>query len=231
MSAEINEVLDGFRRFDVRVQPEQIEQFADYLSLLERWNRAVSLTAIRERPTVVLRHFVEPAMALSLLDGAGPTLLDVGAGAGIPGVPFKILQPDKRLILVESNQRKADFLCELAETLALDDVHVIAGRFEAQLTSLGEDTDLGAVNVLTARAWSDWAGLLGVGPRLMHPGARAILFIGQEQLREVNRHLGSGAAVSSGPWNAASRAGWRTRRVLKLPHLRHGVVMSLELPA
>ncbi|MFQ5743056.1 MAG: 16S rRNA (guanine(527)-N(7))-methyltransferase RsmG [Acidobacteriota bacterium] len=225
-------VAAAFRKWRVPLEPEQAGTLGIYLELLEHWNEAVSLTSIRDRPMAILRHFVEPAMSLPLLGGAGPILLDAGSGAGIPGLPLKVLDPDRVCRLVESNGRKATFLREVVETLGLEGVEVIEGRLE-ELVGCGRLST--PVHLLTARAWSGWGGLLGLGARLMVPGGRAVIFVGEETLRALRRHLGAGAeqvpvAATEDDWAPATRAGWRIRRVLPLPHLDRGWVVALELP-
>jgi 16S rRNA G527 N7-methylase RsmG len=104
----------------------------------------------------------EPAMAMSLLGGAGPVILDAGSGGGFPGLPFKILDREREVVLIEASGKKATFLREVVETLELEGVRIIEGRFEDELAGGALETP---VNVLTARAWTGWAGLLGLGAR------------------------------------------------------------------
>lgn len=224
------EIRQTFRRWRQPLDSEQAERFAVYLELLERWNREINLTAIRDRQSAILRHFVEPAMALQLLTGAGPVLLDAGSGLGVPGLPLKILAPERRCILVESSHKKATFLKEVVDELGIDDVDVMDGRFEEFIVS-GELAP--PVHVLTARAWSAWGELLGVGAGLMAPGGRAILFVGEETLRALRRHLAATPDVTATrdpEWQPAARAGWSIRRVFPLPHMDTASVVSLELP-
>lgn len=230
--ALVDAFRSAFRERRLPLEPEQAEAMAIYLQLLERWNTTLNLTTIRERPAAILRHFVEPAMALPLLSGAGPVLLDAGSGAGIPGLPLKILDPDRSCILVEANGKKATFLREVIDALGLEDVEVLPARLE-ELVVAGElDTP---INVLTARAWSGWGDLLGLAARLMVPGGRAIVFVGEQTLRALRRHLGTGPQpppTGGDPaWVPAARAGWQIRRVLPLPHLDRSSIVALQLPA
>ena len=226
-AAEIGAV---FRKWCLPLETGQAQAFALYLQLLERWNKTTNLTSIRERRAAILRHFAEPAMAMQLLGGAGPQILCAGSGAGIPGLPFKILDPERSCQLVEANGKKATFLREVVEQLGLDGVDVLEGRFEEMIAS---QTLEPPVHVLTARAWSGWGGLLGLGAGLMVPGGRAVIFVGEDTLRALRRYLqvGPGVPPTNNPeWSAAAHAGWGVRRILNLPHLDHGYVVSLELP-
>ena len=165
---------------------------------------------------------------MQLLGGAGPIILDAGSGGGFPGLPFKILDPQRDCYLIEANGKKATFLREVVETLELEGVEVVEGRFE-ELLARGE---IGPpVHVLTARAWSGWAALLGLAAGLMVPGGRAVIFVGEETLRALRRYLGGGGPPTENPeWAPAARAGWSIRRILSLPHLDQGFAVSLELP-
>ncbi len=226
----VDEISAVFGRWRLPLKAEQAQAFATYLQLLERWNKTTNLTSIRERPAAVLRHFAEPAMAMQLLGGAGPQILCAGSGAGIPGLPFKILDPERSCQLVEANGKKATFLREVVEWLELEDVHVFEGRLEEMIAS---QTLEPPVHMLTARAWSGWGGLLGLGARLMVPGGRAVIFVGEDTLRALRRYLqvGPGVPSTTNPeWSAAAHAGWGIRRILDLPHLDQGYAVSLELP-
>lgn len=224
----VEEISGVFRRHRLPLEAQQAEALAVYLSMLEAWNDKINLTAIRERGAAILRHFAEPAMAMQLLGGAGPVILCVGSGAGIPGLPFKIFDRERECVLVEANGKKATFLREVIDTLELEDASVVEGRFE-DLVAAGEVAP--PVHVLTARAWTGWGGLLGLGATLMVPGGRAVLFVGEETLRAMRRHFRPDTPPSlDREWGPAAQAGWSIRRILNLPHLNQGYAVSLELP-
>ena len=230
-AATVRDVRKAFDRAEIWLVDDQEQKFAGYLEVLERWNQKINLTAIRDRETAIRRHLVEPGLALPLLGGAGPTLLDVGSGAGIPGLPLKILEPERTCYLVEANNKKATFLREVVDALGLEDVIVLEGRLE-ELVAVGELT--GPVHLLTARAWTEWGPMLGLTAGLMAPGGRAVLLIGEEILRALRRNLSprtTPAGTAKGEWAQAATAGWEIRRVIRLAHLDHGYAVSLELPS
>lgn len=229
-SATAELVAETFERSRMRLDEPQLERFVLYLELLERWNEKISLTSITDRQTIVLRHFAEPLMARPLLAGAGPRLLDVGSGPGAPGLPLKILEPERECFLVESNNKKANFLREVIDELGLEDATVLEGRLE----ELVRDEEFPEpIHLLTARAWTGYGPMLGLLARMMAPGGRAILWVGEATLREIRRHLvGAGAPPTQDrEWSVAARAGWEIRRVMRLPHLNQGHAVALELPS
>ncbi len=225
-------VRRAFRARRVRVDAGEAAAFAAYLQLLERWNRAVSLTSIGEAETRLLRHCIEPVLARPYLVGAGPRVLDAGSGAGAPGLALKIVDPEREYTLVEANGRKASFLREAVETLGLAGVEVVEGRIEELVAGGGLE---GPFHVLTSRAWtSGWGPLLGVASRVMERGGRALLFVGEETLRSFRRHLWTGTALpepGGRDWREAAEAGWQVRQALPIPHLNHGYIVRLQLPS
>src|SRR5690242_7173162 len=108
----------------------QIEQFASYLDELRAWNERMNLTAITDPNEIATRHFLD-SLRCALSWGEAPTnLIDVGAGAGFPGLPLKILRPALQLTLVESIAKKAAFLRHVTNILNLVDVAVLVERAE-----------------------------------------------------------------------------------------------------
>lgn len=108
----------------------QLDQFAAYTDELRRWNERVNLTAITTEPEIAARHFLD-SLRCALSWGEEPRrLIDVGAGAGFPGLPLKILRPELRLALVESVEKKAAFLRHMVAVLGLSGVEVAVARAE-----------------------------------------------------------------------------------------------------
>jgi 16S rRNA (guanine527-N7)-methyltransferase len=112
--------------------PHLISQLNSYLDLLLRWNAQMNLTAIREPREIVRRHFGESLLAAQHLGDPLPgTLLDLGSGAGFPGIPIALYRPSIAVTLAESQNKKATFLREVIRTLGLPNVEVWAGRAES----------------------------------------------------------------------------------------------------
>jgi 16S rRNA (guanine527-N7)-methyltransferase len=131
------------------VPPAILPQLSAYLDLLLKWNARTNLTAIREPEEIIRRHFGESLFAARRL-GPCETLLDLGSGAGFPGLPIALLRPEISVTLAESQGKKAVFLREAARTLALN-VEVWGNRAEALPPARRFDTvTLRAVDNMTA---------------------------------------------------------------------------------
>ena len=124
-----------------------MEQFETYYRILADWNGRMNLTSVIDYAEVQVKHFLDSLTLLPALGGdlpPGGKVVDVGAGAGFPGLPLKLACPDLMLTLVESTGKKANFLRHLIETLALEGVDVHTGRAEdlARRPELRENFDL-----------------------------------------------------------------------------------------
>lgn len=124
----------GAQRLGLHLSPKQLEQFSIYYQELVDWNRRVNLTTITGYEEVQVRHFLDSltvTLAMKLPAGVGSFgIIDVGSGAGLPGIPVKILLPDVKLVLLEATAKKANFLRHLIAKLVLDNVEVVVGRAE-----------------------------------------------------------------------------------------------------
>jgi 16S rRNA (guanine527-N7)-methyltransferase len=160
----------------------QLRLLDAYLDLLLRWNAKINLTAVRDAEQIVARHFGESLFAAeTLLHGStASSVIDLGSGAGFPGVPISIYAPDARVTLIESQNKKATFLKEAARTLPLPNITVFTGRAEAFASQ---------ANLVTMRAVEKFGDALPVAARLVAPGGRLALLIGAEQAQLCATHL------------------------------------------
>jgi len=122
---------DVYRLIGLKLSPRQLRAFRDYERELLTWNEKINLTAIREVEDIRTKHFLDSlSTLLELKDPAPTTLVDVGTGAGFPGIPLKIALPDLRLTLVESIGKKSEFCRHVVNQLQLDEVEVLTLRAE-----------------------------------------------------------------------------------------------------
>lgn len=109
---------------------EKVSKFETYFSMLVEWNQKFNLTAIVEQNEVYEKHFIDSLISEKYVDFAGKTLLDVGSGAGFPGIPLAINHPDLTVTLLESNGKKVIFLNEVVKVLDLKNVNIVQSRSE-----------------------------------------------------------------------------------------------------
>jgi 16S rRNA (guanine527-N7)-methyltransferase len=173
---------------------DQIGDISTYIDLLSKWNQVINLTAIRQPEEVVRRHFGESLFAAChlLAPDASDSVIDVGSGAGFPGVGLKIFAPSIRLTLVESHGKKATFLRELSRTLRLSDVEVVQERAERL-----ELQDKDRATLVTFRAVEKFDKILCTAASLVAPGGRLGALIGASQ-------LSAAASILPGKWRSVA---------------------------
>jgi 16S rRNA (guanine527-N7)-methyltransferase len=175
MPDRIAELLSPFLEGEP-LSESQLGQIATYAALLEKWNARINLTAVRDHEEIITRHFGESLFAARKLFPAPETLataIDIGSGAGFPGISLKIWSSALDLILIESNQKKAAFLREAVRTLSLANVKVLAERAEQVSTR---------ANLITLRAVERFEQILPVALKLTARPGRIALLIGNSQV-------------------------------------------------
>jgi 16S rRNA (guanine527-N7)-methyltransferase len=134
------------------------ERLLDYLELLSRWNTVYNLTAVRDPADMVERHLLDSLAVVPFV--RGDSLADLGSGAGLPGIPLAILEPDRQHVLIDSNGKKTRFLREAVRTLGLANVSVEQSRVE--------DAH-GHYACITTRAFATLGEMLTLGGHLLRP--------------------------------------------------------------
>lgn len=127
---EFENILTRYlKEINIQLDKEQVLQFYQYMQLLIEWNKKMNLTAIIEPHEIILKHFVDSlTMETYLQEGA--TLVDVGTGAGFPGIPLKICRKDIKIVLVDSLNKRLNFLNEVIQKLKLDKIETVHSRAE-----------------------------------------------------------------------------------------------------
>jgi 16S rRNA (guanine527-N7)-methyltransferase len=168
------ELVDGLHALQL---PESLApRLLAYIDLLQRWNQAYNLTAVRDRGEMLRKHVLD-SLAMQRFVDAGP-LADLGAGPGLPGIPLAIADPSLQVTLVDSNGKMSRFQREAVRALGLDNVRVLQSRAE-------NVAEPGAYRLLTARALDRLAGIIEVGGHLLAPGGRLLALKGQRPDAEI----------------------------------------------
>ena len=164
-------LIDGAAVFGVDLRDDQVDACLVYLLELEKWNRKMNLTAIRDEKEIVTKHFID---SFSYLKGFEPApdmkLLDMGSSAGFPALPIKIAIPDISVTLVESVGKKGVFLRHVIRTLRLEQATVLDER----IGSLSVE-HRARYDVVTARAFADMDTALREGAPYLKPGGVMVL--------------------------------------------------------
>lgn len=177
---ETTKIAELLTPFAGELPREQLEQISKYIDILMKWNEKTNLTAVRDPQEIVLRHFGEAFFAARALlqPDSALDVIDVGSGAGFPGMPLKLFAPRIKLTLVEAQEKKATFLREVARALAFGNVTVLAARAE----TLTVKADL-----VTLRAVEKFDQVLPIAAHLVKPGGRLALLIGTGQIGSAHQ--------------------------------------------
>ena len=152
---------EGLAGLELKLPSEASLKLIAYVELLTKWNRTYNLTAIREPERMVSHHLIDSLAVLSLLPEG--SLVDVGSGGGLPGIPIAIAQPDRRVTLNDSNHKKGAFLQQAAIELDLANVSIHVGRVEDWRPTEGF---AGAIS----RAFAELADFVAACRHLVKPG-------------------------------------------------------------
>lgn len=117
------------KEIGIEITDKQIEQFFLYMNILLEWNEKINLTAIVEPKEIIQKHFIDSATIVKYLNNA-KNLIDIGTGAGFPGIPIKILKPEIEVVLLDSLNKRILFLKELISKLELKNIKAIHSRAE-----------------------------------------------------------------------------------------------------
>lgn len=180
----------GATELGISLPDRAVELFAIYYRELIRWNRTVNLTAIAAEKDVVIKHFLDSLSVLTLAL-PGP-LLDIGTGAGFPGVPIKIARPEMEVTLVERSTKKVLFLKSLARALKLTDIRIV----EADARAIKELEEFQQrFRAVISRATYSLSELAKIAGPLLTAGGKTVAMKGPGYARELAR------LTSASPFN------------------------------
>src|SRR4051794_41188338 len=183
-TVRIAELLDPFLQRDngrEELSPAQLQQLSDYLDLLLRWNAKTNLTAVRQPDAIVTRHFGESLfLARNVNREEVRTAIDLGSGAGFPGIPLKIYSPHLAVTLIESHNKKTTFLNEVIRKCTLTNINVFTGRAEES----GLKADL-----VTLRAVEKFEAAVPIALGLLNPAGTLAMLVGAGQVASAKNLL------------------------------------------
>lgn len=163
--AEIKSLLEsGAKELGIFLNDEQLVKLVDYLFLLKKWNSAYNLTAIRDINSMLTHHLLDSLSVAAFLSGCHE-ILDVGSGAGLPGLVLAIAYPDKNISVVDTVQKKTVFMNQVKMELALDNVTVHSGRVEK--LSVGRKFD-----AIVSRAFSSLQDFVSLSCHLLEENGK-----------------------------------------------------------
>lgn len=171
---------------DLGIDANLAEPLSEYLALLTKWNKTYNLTAVRDPVEMVSRHFLDSLSILPYI--SGDSVIDLGTGAGLPGIPLALALPKKKFVLIDSNGKKTRFLTEVVQKLGLENVDIIESRIEKFQPESKFDT-------LTSRAFSAIGTMIRIAGHLCSKQGRFVAMKGQNPEQEL-----AGLAEIPGPY-------------------------------
>lgn len=177
------EFINTLKDKGIELSAVQIGQFKTYYKMLVEWNEKINLTAVTGLEEVYLKHFYDSITPLFYADiEEGASLCDVGAGAGFPSIPMKIIRPDLKITIVDSLNKRITFLNELTAVLGLDKIHLVHDRAE----TFGQHQARHMFDVVTARAVAQLNVLSELCLPLVRTGGQFIVMKGKKAQEELD---------------------------------------------
>lgn len=176
MAANADRLDRGLERLGIALDAGQRETLLAYLALLARWNRVYNLTAVRDPAEMVTRHLLDSLAVLPYIDGT--RLIDVGTGAGLPGIPLAIARPQLQVTLLDASAKRIRFVRQAIIELGLSDVEPVQQRVEAYRPERGFD-------VVISRAFTALSDMLTACRHLISADGRFLAMKGGQAEHEL----------------------------------------------
>jgi len=170
-----SQLQQGCEALGLALDSDQQQKLLDYVALMYKWNKVYNLTSVREPAQMLSRHIIDSLSVLPYLDA--PSLLDVGTGGGLPGVPAAIARPDCAVTLLDSNSKKTRFLQQVKAELGLNNVTVVHGRVE--------QVSLSKFAIITARAFASIDDILDLAGQHCEDSGELVLMKGVYPAEEL----------------------------------------------
>ncbi len=176
-------LIEGAKEYSISLSEEQANKFSQYASLLIEWNEKINLTAITDQEGIVTKHFLDSLSIMPFISQDVKLLIDVGTGAGFPGIPVNIVKEEIKITLLDSLEKRLKFLQEVSNVLQLNGVSMIHGRAE----DFGVNKNYREkYDVATARAVANLPVLLEYCLPFVKVGGIFIAMKGSDVKEEVN---------------------------------------------
>ncbi|CUI06380.1 rRNA small subunit 7-methylguanosine (m7G) methyltransferase GidB [Janthinobacterium sp. CG23_2] len=172
-------LASGIKELKLDLNEQQHEQLLDYLALLAKWNSVYNLTSVRDPMQMVTHHALDSLAAVSAFEGA-TSVLDVGAGGGLPGIVLAIARPSMKVALIDTVHKKTAFLTQVKAELGLANVTVHTARVEQLQVPHKFD-------VITSRAFADLSDFVNWSGHLLAEGGKFIALKGTAPADEQQR--------------------------------------------
>ena len=177
----VNKLYEKALKIDIKISEKELEKFYQYMKLLIEWNEKMNLTAIIVPNDVILKHFIDSITINKYIDEQSK-VMDIGTGAGFPGIPLKILNEDVKMTLVDSLNKRVQFLKEVGKQLELTNIEYIHSRAEELA---GSSLHRQQYDIVTSRAVARLTTLLEYMLPFVKIGGRCICMKGPNIIEEL----------------------------------------------
>lgn len=176
-------IIELSKKINVKIDESMCKQFYQYMKLLLEWNEKINLTAITEENEVILKHFIDSLTIFKYIED-GETIIDIGTGAGFPGIPLAITKKENKITLVDSLNKRINFLLNVKKELNLNNVEAIHSRIE----EIGKNNNYREqYNIVTSRAVAKLNVLLEYMMPLVKVGGMCICMKGSNIDDEIEQ--------------------------------------------